>query len=133
MAEIVVLDASAMLALVQQETGGEQVLCALEDSEKTLLVSSVNLCEVVTKLIRMGHSAAEVPISIEPFLKYVVDFDSEQALVAGELSRSSRKLGLSLGDRACLALAASRGATAWTTDAAWLKLKTGVKVHLLRG
>jgi PIN domain nuclease of toxin-antitoxin system len=133
LAVIVVLDASAMLAVVQQEIGGEQVMCALEDSGKTLFVSSVNLSEVVTKLIRMGHSAAEVPISIEPFLKYVVDFDCEQALYAGELSRLSRPLGLSLGDRACLALAASRKATAWTTDSAWLKLKTGVKIHLLRG
>jgi ribonuclease VapC len=133
LAEIVVLDASAILAVVQQEIGGEQVMTALEDGQMTLVVSSVNLCEVVTKLIRMGHSAAEVPISIEPFLKYEVDFDSEQALYAGELSRLTRRLGLSLGDRACLALAASRGATAWTTDAAWLKLKTGVKVHLLRG
>jgi ribonuclease VapC len=133
LAEIVVLDSSAMLALVQQERGGEQVLSALEDGRKTLLVSSVNLCEVVTKLIHLGHTASEVPISIGPFLQYVVDFDSEQALLAGELSRSSRKLGLSLGDRACLALAASRKATAWTTDAAWLKLKTGVKIHLLRG
>jgi len=133
LAELVVLDASAMLALAQQEPGGEQVLSALEDSEKTLLVSSVNLCEVVTKLIRMGHTVAEVPISIEPFLEYVVDFDSEQAIYAGELSRLTRKFGLSRGDRACLALAATRGATAWTTEGAWLKLKSGVKVHLLRG
>jgi PIN domain nuclease of toxin-antitoxin system len=63
----------------------------------------------------------------------VVDFDLQQALFAGELARLTRPFGLSLGDRACLALAASRGATAWTTDTEWKKLKVGVKIHLVRG
>jgi PIN domain nuclease of toxin-antitoxin system len=93
----------------------------------------VNLCEVVTKLVLGGASSSNVTVSLRPFSPYVVDFDAEQGIYAGELSRLTRPLGLSLGDRACLALAASRGAVAWTTDAAWLKLKTGVKVHLLRG
>ena len=132
MAEIVVFDSSAILAVLYKEPGSLAVADALADPERTVLVSSVNLCEVVTKLVLGGGSDSNVDVSLTPFHRYVVDFDAQQALYAGELSRASRKLGLSLGDRACLALAASRNATAWTTDAAWLKLKTGVKVHLLR-
>ena len=133
MAEIVVFDSSAILAVLYKEPGSLAVLEAAADPDRTVLISSVNLCEVVTKLVLGGASSSIVTVSIRPFLPYVVAFDSEQALVAGELSRLTRKLGLSLGDRACLALAASRKATAWTTDLAWLKLKTGVKIHLLRG
>jgi PIN domain nuclease of toxin-antitoxin system len=133
LAEVVVFDSSAILAVLYKEPGSLAVSDALADPDRAVLVSSVNLCEVITKLVLGGATDSNVKVSIKPFLPYVVDFDSELALLAGELSRSSRKLGLSLGDRACLALAVSRGATAWTTDAAWLKLKTGVKIHLLRG
>lgn len=133
MAEAVVFDASAILALVQQEARGGEVLRALHDPGRTLWISAVNLCEVATKLVRMGHTATEVLIVLEPFERYVVNFGTDHAKQTAELSRWTRSLGLSLGDRACLTLAASRGATAWTTDAAWLKLKIGVKVLLLRG
>jgi len=132
LAEGVVLDASAILAAIQQEIGGAPVVYALTEPERHLMVSSVNLCEVATKLVSTGHTRAEVPISLEPFLKYVVDFDQGQALVAAELARLTRPLGLSFGDRACLALATTHKATAWTTDGAWSKLKLDVKVRVLR-
>lgn len=133
MAEIVVLDSSAILAVLYNEPGSFAVLEAIANPNCTVLVSSVNLCEVVTKLVLGGANDTNVAVSLRPFLQYGVDFDAQQALFAGELSRVSRPLGLSLGDRACLALAASQKATAWTTDAVWLKLKSSVKVHLLRG
>jgi PIN domain nuclease of toxin-antitoxin system len=133
LAETVVFDSSAILAVLYKEPGSLAVLEAAADPDRTVLISSVNLCEVVTKLVLGGASSSNVTVSLRPFSPYVVDFDAEQGIYAGELSRLTRPLGLSLGDRACLALAASRGAVAWTTDAAWLKLKTGVKVHLLRG
>jgi PIN domain nuclease of toxin-antitoxin system len=132
MTDPVVLDASAIFAFLFEEPGEDAILRLIEAPDRTVLVSSVNLCEVATKLVVSGGSASRVSLNTAPFLRYVVEFDTEQALLAGELARLTRPLGLSLGDRACLALAASRGATAWTTDAAWLKLKTGVKIHLLR-
>jgi PIN domain nuclease of toxin-antitoxin system len=62
----------------------------------------------------------------------VVDFDMSQAVAAGGLRPSTRSLGLSLGDRACLALAASSGVTALTTDRAWARLEVGVLVDVIR-
>jgi PIN domain nuclease of toxin-antitoxin system len=132
LADTIVLDASAIFAFLYREPGVEKVTAALE-SGAAILVSSVNLCEVATKLTLQSGNAAEVSIAIEPFLMYVVDFGARQAIAAGELSRITQPLGLSLGDRACLALASERGATAWTTDAVWKKLKIDVPVYLLRG
>jgi PIN domain nuclease of toxin-antitoxin system len=127
-----VLDASAVLAVLQQEPGDDRVLAAMENPSDHIAISSVNLCEVTTKLVREGATRAEVNSSISPFRRYVVDFDYLQAQGAGELYRETKSLGLSLGDRACLALASSTRATVWTTDRAWKKLKIGVRVELIR-
>jgi PIN domain nuclease of toxin-antitoxin system len=132
LADSIVLDASAIFALLYREPGADKVMDAIQSGIE-ILVSSVNLCEVATKLASQSHDSAQLSIALAPFLKYVVDFDTRQAIHAGELSRVTRPFGLSLGDRACLALAASRDATAWTTDAVWKKLQIGVPVHLLRG
>jgi ribonuclease VapC len=129
----IVLDSSAILAHLLQEPGAEAVLEAIEDADRMVHVSSVNLCEVSSKLVVIGVSASLVAMNMQPFLKYVVSFDAQQALFAGEVARLTRPFGLSLGDRACLALASTRGATAWTTDTDWKRLKVGVKVRLLRG
>jgi len=139
MTEAIVLDSSAMLALVRNEPGGSVVAQAIAEERNELYVSSVNLCEVASKLAYGGGTGRQIMAGIEPFLSYAVDFDAEQAVYAAELSRWTKPLGLSLGDRACLALAAKRGATAWTTDTAWRKLSSNVlsygsfKIHLLRG
>ena len=130
-AKTVVLDASAMLALIQDERGAEIVSSAMEDGSN-VLVSSVNLCEVGTKLVREGGSPAKVLIGLEPFLDYAVDFDPEQAISAAQLYRVTKPYGLSLGDRACIALALSRNATIFTTDHAWTKLKLAARVELIR-
>lgn len=128
----IVLDASAVLAVLQQEAGGDRVLAAMENPGGTIAISSVNLCEVTTRLVREGATRAEVNSGIYPFRRYVVDFDYFHAQRAGELYRETKSLGLSLGDRACLALAAATDATVWTTDRAWKKLKIGVPVELIR-
>jgi len=132
LAEIAVLDASAIFTVLGNEPGAEEVERALDDPEIIVLVSSVNLCEVGTKLVRAGRTTAQVSIGLEPFVEYVVDFDLQQARFAAELSRTTRSLGLSLGDRACLALAVSRGGVAWTADRAWMNLDAGVRVRLIR-
>lgn len=128
----IVLDASAMLAALQQEPGGERVFAALSRMDGRVTISAVNFCEVTTKLVREGASRTEVHWAVEPFRRYVVEFDVAQAERAGEMYRETKALGLSLGDRVCLALAAATRATVWTTDRAWKKLKVGVTVELVR-
>jgi ribonuclease VapC len=128
----VVLDASAVLAALQKEPGAERVLEALKNFEGTLAISSVNFCEVCTKLVREKASRADLELSIEPFRSYVVPFDDLQAQKAAELYPQTSSLGLSLGDRACLALAASIDARVWTTDRTWKALKIGIEVELIR-
>ncbi len=133
MADAIVLDSSAIIAGLYGEPGSAIVLKALADVEAEVLISAVNLCEVVTKLGQAGASASDIATSVGPLTRFCIDFDSSQAIEAGELVKKTKELGLSLGDRACLALAISRGATAWTTDSAWKKLSPGVKIRLLRG
>ena len=131
MVQKLVLDASAMLVLIQGELGWKRVAQAMEHGEE-ILISSVNLAEVGTKLVRGERTLAQVRIGLEPFFQYVVSFSQEHALYTAELSRQTKPLGLSLGDRACLALAAERRAKVLTADRAWTKLQIGVEVEALR-
>jgi PIN domain nuclease of toxin-antitoxin system len=123
-----VLDASALLALLQDEPGAEVVATALPDA----CVSAVNLAEVVTKLNEAGVPAPDVRDVVEALALEVVPFEEEAAYRVGSLRPATRRAGLSLGDRACLALAAARKAPAWTTDRAWKRLKIDVEVRLIR-
>ena len=120
-----------MLVLIQGETGWKRVAQAMENGAE-ILVSSVNLAEVGTKLVRGDRTPAQVHIGLEPFFQYVVSFSQEHALYTAEISRQTKPLGLSLGDRACLALAAERQAKVLTADRAWTKLQIGVEIEALR-
>ncbi len=122
-----VLDASALLALLQDEPGSERVLATLPGA----LISAVNLSEVVAKLTETGMPAADIQRSLRLSIE-VVPFDDELAVRAGLLRPVTRSAGLSLGDRACLALAASRSLPALTTDRAWKSVATGVEVVVIR-
>ena len=112
----VVLDASAVLAWLNQESGGDLVLELLAGESPLVSISAVNLCEVITKLVRDGVRAEDAERAVRELRELVVAFDGDQAMIAGELFQVTRQQGLSLGDRACLALASQRGATVWTTD-----------------
>jgi ribonuclease VapC len=128
-----VLDASAVLAAVQNEPGGEEVYDLLDRDPVTLAISSVNLCEAVTRLVRDGMAAGDAETALRAFRDYVVSFDHRQAVNAAALYGLTSKHGLSLGDRACLALALARGsAVAWTTDREWQRVDVGVQVRMLR-
>lgn len=123
-----VLDASAVLAFLQREPGAELV----QQIMPRALLCTINVAEIVTKLIDRGLEAATV-FEIVVGLPYrIVDFDTGLALDAGQLWQQTRSIGLSLGDRACLALAAREGLPAWTTDQAWTRGNLGIDVRLIR-
>jgi ribonuclease VapC len=123
-----VLDASAVLALLNQEPGMNRVEALLADS----CMGTVNYCEVLGKLIDAGMPEQEARESVELLNVEVVGFDTDLARLAAVLRTSTKKLGLSLGDRSCLALALSRRNTAVTAERVWPKLKLGVKIELIR-
>ncbi|MDP1631775.1 MAG: type II toxin-antitoxin system VapC family toxin [Caulobacter sp.] len=123
-----VLDASAVLAVVLTEPGGDRVRPLIADS----LLSAVNLAEVATRLLDLGFAAAEVDRLLERLRFSVVPFDAGLAVSAGRLRTQTRHLGLSLGDRACLALAQREQLPVLTADRAWARLDVGVEVVLIR-
>lgn len=107
-----VLDASAFLALIQGEPGAERVEAVLMRAA----MSSVNLTEVVTKLVAKGTTVDEVHAIVDGLKPIVHPFEHELAVEAGFLYGTTKAFGLSLGDRACLALARQLQATVLTTD-----------------
>ena len=124
----VVLDASAILVLLNDEPGASAVIEALEDA----VVSAVNLSEVVAKLLETGMPRDEAEDILGGLGLQVRPFDEVAAWSAGALRTGTKKAGLSLGDRACLALARELGLPALTSDTAWAKTPAGVEVRLLR-
>lgn len=111
-----VLDASAVLALLNEEAGGEIILPLLPVS----VMCSVNFSEVIAKLLEKGvaEQAASTIMAVTG-ISNIIDFDSSLAWEAARLRPLTRHAGLSLGDRACLALARSRGFVAVTADRSW--------------
>jgi PIN domain nuclease of toxin-antitoxin system len=124
----VVLDASAILALLNAEPGSRVV----EESLAEAAVSTVNLSEVIAKLSERGMPEAAIRVALEGLGLEVHPFDAVAAFSAGRLRPATRALGLSMGDRACLALGLSLAAPVLTADGSWKKLKVGVKVRLIR-
>jgi PIN domain nuclease of toxin-antitoxin system len=122
-----VLDSSALLALVKNEPGADFVLSVLPRS----VLSTVNLAEVVAKLSDLNLPLAPLDATLSEANVEIVAFTQSQARLSGELRSQTRKRGLSLGDRACLALALARGLTAVTADAAWVGA-TDAAVKLIR-
>jgi PIN domain nuclease of toxin-antitoxin system len=123
-----VLDASAVLTVLNQEPGKERVEAILGQAA----ISTVNVAETIGKLMDAGMSDANARASLELLHLEVIDFDIEMARLAGSLKPATKKLGLSLGDRCCLALGSLRGNTVVTADRLWAKLKLGIHVEVLR-
>lgn len=125
-----VLDASALLCLINSEPGADRVAAVLPSA----IISAVNLAEVASKLGELGTDAGQTRALLAPLHLTVVSFDEAAAYATGALREATRSHGLSLGDRACLALTSKRGATALTTDRAWEKAGrlSGVDIELLR-
>jgi ribonuclease VapC len=123
---IAVLDASALIALMLGEPGAAKVETILNDSA----VSAVNLAEVVGFLARNGAAGPVIRQMIDAVESEVVPFDAELAFAAGLLVPATRTAGLSLGDRACLALARRLGVKALTSDTAWSQIASAVEVEI---
>ena len=125
----IVLDASALLTAINREPGHEKLTPALLSSA---VCSTVNLAEVHSKLVGLGIAADDaMDMAMSP-VHDVVDFTISHAMVTGGIIPQTRALGLSLGDRACLALGISLKAPVYTADRAWQKLKLPVRVFVIR-
>lgn len=123
-----VLDASALLAFLRAEAGAGRV----GDVLGRACVSAVNLAETFGKLIEYGGRLEEILPQFERLQIPVIPFGSDHARLAAALRTPTRRAGLSLGDRACLALAIATGVPAFTTEGQWLTCDTGAKVVKIR-
>lgn len=127
----IVLDASALLAYMHGEPGAGVVEAALE---RGCLVSIVNLAQVLSKLAEEGEDPAQVLLALESLGEalQVEGLDAEDAVRIARLRPPTMAAGLSLADRACLALAKRHGLPALTADAEWKRVPLGVEVTLVR-
>jgi ribonuclease VapC len=123
-----VLDSSAILAILNDEPGADAVEAMLDDA----LVSTVNYAEVIAKLVERGSSSAQAQSALRSVVLTTVDFDIGLAQRTGTLRAETIRRGLSLGDRACLALAEREGVPALTGDRTWVGAVSGVEVRLIR-
>jgi PIN domain nuclease of toxin-antitoxin system len=125
----VVLDASAILAILQREPGAEKLTIEIL---KNAIASTVNLAEVQSKLVKKGIPPEKAWADILSIVPEAEPFTSRQANIAGSLIAKTEKYGLSLGDRSCLALAIALKAPVYTTEQIWKGLKVGVAIHVIR-
>jgi PIN domain nuclease of toxin-antitoxin system len=125
----IVLDASAILAIIFHERGAEKLTDEILDYA---VASTVNLAEVQSKLVKKGYIPEEAWEDALELVTAVEPFTSEQARIAGDLITKTEKHGLSLGDRSCLALAIALKAPVYTTEQAWKNLKAGIPIHVIR-
>ncbi len=123
-----VLDASALLALINGEVGGDKVEPLLGKA----VMSAVNFAEVINKLIVGGVPVDEAVEVISDLAPKIIPFEKEVAILSVSLMPLTKAFGLSLGDRACLATAKALGLEAVTADRVWGKVKAGVKIRLIR-
>jgi PIN domain nuclease of toxin-antitoxin system len=122
------LDASALLALVFEEPGAEIVAAALDGAA----IGAVNQSEVVEIAARRGLDPARAAAWAEELALPVIGFTAPMAARCGALLAAHRRRGVSLGDAACLATAVVLGLPVLTADRLWAGLDTGVEVRLLR-
>lgn len=124
-----VLDASAVLASFYGEAGAE----AIDDILRLSIISAVNAAEVISKLVERGMPADMAKSALLDTGVDIIPFDLDQAELVGSLRPVTRNYGLSLGDRACLALAKLTGGQAVTADRAWTSIEgLGVDIVLVR-
>lgn len=123
----VVLDASALLAMLRGERGAAKVAAVIADAR----ISAVNYAEVVGHFVRAGMPAQEVDAMLDPLPMTVVPVDKALATIAGRLRALGTEAGLPFGDRACLALARRDALPAWTCDPHWKDIAAAAEVKVV--
>ncbi|MBT9097911.1 type II toxin-antitoxin system VapC family toxin [Methylovulum psychrotolerans] len=124
-----ILDASALLAWLQEEPGADITQSAILNKAA---ISTVNWAEVIEKAIAHGINIDNLDDELAELGLSFIDFDRRQAYIAGDLRQKTKTQGLSLGDRACLALAIHLNLPVLTADKIWQQLNIGVSVQLIR-
>ena len=124
----IVFDSSVVIAILKQELGFSTAESSISDA----LISTVNMSEVATYLARNRVPSDTIQEVLASFPIQVVPFEESLAIQTGCLYSSCKHLGLSLGDRACLALAISRELPVLTADRVWSKLDLGISIQVLR-
>jgi PIN domain nuclease of toxin-antitoxin system len=125
-----VFNASALLEFLLQEPGADRVAAIV--AGRAAVMSAVNHSEVVARLADYGAPPGEITINLGRLPIEIVAFDETLSFIAGTLRPSTRSFGLSLGDRACLALARRSGTPAVTADRAWASLDVGIPIEVVR-
>jgi PIN domain nuclease of toxin-antitoxin system len=125
---VIVLDASALLAFLFREPGHEQVAEAMADA----CISTVNLAETLGRFTRDGHDPAPIARRLGKSALESVPFSATHATICARLLPQTKTLGLSLGDRACLALAIDRHIPVITADREWAALQMDIEVRMIR-
>ncbi|MEX2644744.1 MAG: type II toxin-antitoxin system VapC family toxin [Gaiellaceae bacterium] len=123
-----VMDASAVLAFVQSEPGSTTVAAAIAGAA----MSTVNWSEVCKRLVAHAVEPRALRTRLNALGLQLIPFGAEDAESAAALWPTTRHAGLSLADRACLALAQRLGRPALTADRSWLGLDVGVEVRAIR-
>ncbi len=123
-----VIDTSVVLAYLFQEPGKDLALALFGDA----LLSSINLAEIATKLASLGRDEAQILADFGRLNIKTLAFTDDLAFTTGLLRSATHHKGLSLGDRACLALALREQLPVYTSDRAWAGLDVGVEIRLLR-
>lgn len=124
----VILDASALLALIRSEPGAEEV----EKYAPNYLISAVNASEAAAVLQRGGMTSLNAKDSVVSLVAEIYPFTPEHAFITADLLSLTKHLGLSLGDRACLALGQALKRPILTADKAWQSLQSSYQVELIR-
>jgi ribonuclease VapC len=128
MSETVVLDASAILAVLRNERGRDIVQPLMTRAR----VSSVNLIEILTRLVDLGAPPRIAYTDVSGLGLTIEPVDADLAFEAANLRPLTRAFGLSLGDRACLALARRLQVPVYTADRLWAELNLGIKIVVIR-
>ncbi|AEE97591.1 PIN domain-containing protein [Mahella australiensis] len=124
-----VLDASAVLALINDEPGADIVRQAIKEEA---IIGSVNFAELVSKLDDIGITAEDIRVIVELLNIEVVSFDWQLAYEAGLLRSITKQFGLSLGDRACIALGRHMNLPVITADRVWSQPQIDVDIRFIR-
>lgn len=132
MSQLTVLDASAVLAFLQAEPGHDTVRLALQNDR--CVVTAANQAEIIAKALDKGVDPVQLGALLADLPYTVIDVSANDGAAAGWMRSSTRRIGLSLGDRMCLASAKRLNAKVLTADRAWLDVATSLElqIHCIR-